>query len=162
MAQNVAQELERGSKTLYQKLAENNDLSNVIMGFLGKIILLCNQTGKPIQGVELGEPTESNGDFRFTVAFHDLLISPPTLWTVNRYDELKHYVAARSVGMARALEANNRIVIGLRNLVTVIDIFCSRKRIEFKDFKIKKAFISRDNRTCVIRSGVETLDRWGR
>lgn len=162
MSTNVAQAIEANAKTLFEKLSENQDLSNVLMGFLGRIILTCQQMGKPIQGVDLGSVSENGGDFRFKIEFNTLMIAPPVIWTANQYDDFTHYVKARSTGMARALEANVRLVAGFRDLVMVIDKFCERKRMPFKDFKIKKAFITRDNKTCVLKSGVENLDRWGR
>ena len=162
MAQNVAQALEQDAQTLFQKLSENQDLANVLMGFLGRIVLICQQTGKPLQGVEMDGVTESAGDFRFRLNYHTLLISPPSLWTANRYDDFKHYVEARSRNLARALETNVRLVTGFREVIEAIDRFCERKRMPFRELKVKKAFITKDNRTCVIKTGKETLDRWGR
>jgi hypothetical protein len=162
MSTNVAQAVESNAKTLFEKLSENQDLSNVLMGFLGRIILSCQQMGKPIQGVEMGTVTENGGDFRFPISFNTLMISPPTLWTAASGNDFTDYVKARSQSMARALEANVRLVAGFRELVMVIDKFCERKRMPFADFKVKKAFITRDNKTCVLKSGTENLDRWGR
>lgn len=162
MSINVAQAMETNAKTLFEKLSENQDLSNVLMGFLGRIILSCQQMGKPIQGVDIGHVSEHGGEFRFKIEFNTLLIAPPTLWGVNNFDDFTHYVKSRSTNMARALESNVRIVQGFRDLVQVIDKFCERKRMPFADFKVKKAFITRDNKTCVLKSGVENLDRWGR
>lgn len=162
MSQNVAQAVEQHAKSLFQKLSENQQVANVLMGFLGRIVLICQQTGKPIQGVEMEGITESAGDFRFRLSYHTLLISPPSLWTANRYDDFKHYVEARSRSLARALEVNVRLVTGFREVLEAMERFCDRKRMPFSELGVKKAFITKDNRTCVIKTGKETLDKWGR
>ncbi len=162
MAENVAQALQDNATTIFERLSQNVDVANVVMGFIGRITILCAQLGKPVQGVDMGSFQESGGDFKATLTFNTLLISPPSIWTANRYDDLKGYVGARNISMARVLESNVRLLAGLRGLVQTIEKFCDRKRIRFQDFKVKKAFITPDNRVCVVKSGVETLDRWGR
>jgi hypothetical protein len=155
MSQNVAEALEGRASNLFEKLSENQDLANVVMGFLGRIIMMCHQQGKPIQGVDCSEVTTFDGDFRFSLTFNDLLISPMGLWQPT--GDLISYAKSRSVHLAKALESNGKLVKTLSRLVEIIERHCESRGKQFKNFQIKKAFIHPKTNTCVIRSGAPEL-----
>jgi hypothetical protein len=152
MSNNVAEVLEGRATTLFEKLAQNNDLSNVIMAFLGRIVLMCNKMGKPIEGVITTEVNESNDEFRFGVTFNSLIMSPPGLWQAQ--GDILTYAKARSIHLAKALERNNKLMHTFTNLVEAVSRYCDRKGLSFKDFKIKKAFVHPKTNTCIVRAGV--------
>ena len=152
MSQNVAEEIESKASTLFEKLASNVDLSNVIMGFLGRVIIICKEKGKPIQGVSTTEVTESNDEFRFGLSFNTLVITPMAIWQAQH--DLVHYIQSRSSSLAQVLQRNQKLVGTFNDLVSVIDKYCQRKGMKFRDFKVKKAFIHPKTNTCVIRAGI--------
>lgn len=155
MSKNVSEVIESRNSTLFEKLASNNDLSNVIMGFLGRIVLMCQQTGKPIEGVETTMVNEYDGDFRFGIVFHDIFISPMGIW--QGQGDVVNYARSKSVHLAKVLERNAGIIRTFTNLVEVVEGFCDRKGIRFSEFTVRKAIIHQGSNTCVIRYGKPTL-----
>lgn len=155
MSQNVAEVLEGRAATLFEKLASNNDLANVMMGFLGRIIVMCHQMGKPIQGVGCTEIVEFENEFRFGVSFNDLVITPMGLWQAQ--GDILAYARSRSVHLAKALERNQKLIRTFISLVESVEKYCERKRMRLEDFRIKKAFIHPKTNTCIIRAGIPEL-----
>jgi hypothetical protein len=152
MSSNVAETIEGRQSTLFEKLSSNNDLANVIMAFLGKIVLMCHQRGKPIQGVETTDVVEVNDEFRFGLSFNDLVITPMGIW--QNQGSILHYAQSRSVHLAKALERNGKIMRTFTQLVEAVEKRCQRKGMSFKDFKLKKAIIHPKTDTCIIKCGI--------
>ena len=155
MSQNVAQVVEGRASTMFEKLAQNVDLANVVMGFLGRIIIMCQQRGRPIQGVDATPVVVSKDEFRFGISFNDLVITPMGIWQPQ--GDLMSYAKSRSAHLAKALERNNKLIRTFTDLVERVEKYCERNRIPFRDFKIKKAYNHPKTDTCVIRAGVTTL-----
>jgi len=161
MKQNVAQALESDAKSLYERLSSNQQVAGVMMGFLGRIIVECAKMGKPIEGVSCGDVFETNGEFRFRIDYSTLSTSTSFgLW--GFHDDLLRFVEGKSMHMANALARNPKLLRSMSNVVEAIDQFCRQKGKTFEEFEVKKAFLSKDNRTCVIVPGKQSLDRFGR
>lgn len=155
MSNNVAEVFENRASTLFDKLVENQDLANVVMGFLGRIILMCHQKGLPIEGVVTTDVNEFDDEFRFGVAFSHIVASPMGLWQAQ--GDILTYAKSRSTHLAKALERNAKIMKTFRNLIEAVDQYCKRKRISFSSLKVKKAFIHPKTNVCVIRTGEPDL-----
>ncbi len=155
MSDNVSQAIASRSQTLFEKLASNEQFSNLVMGFLGKMVWTCAQRGKAVAGIRCGAITESLGDFRFKVEYNSVLMATTTLWLPD--DSVKRYVMGKSANLAKCFDVNPTLVKTFTNLVDAVDRYCRNKSITFKDFKVKKAYITPDN-VFVLRSGTSDLD----
>lgn len=155
MSENVAQTLETNSVGLYQKLAQNEDVSNVIMALLTRIIVMCRQWGKPIQGVSFGNVNESDGEIRFGMSFSNLALPAMDLWQPQ--ENIAKYGESKAARLAKVIEGNPRLLKVFGDVVNIAEKMCERKGKQFKDFQIKKAFIHPKTNVCVIRSGAPEL-----
>jgi len=111
--------------------------------------------------VSCGDVFETNGEFRFRIDYSTLSTSTSFgLW--GFHDDLLRFVEGKSMHMANALARNPKLLRSMSNVVEAIDQFCRQKGKTFEEFEVKKAFLSKDNRTCVIVPGKQSLDRFGR
>ncbi len=155
MSESVSQAVANRSLTLFEKLASNEPLSNLVMGFLGNMIVTCAKRGKSVASIRCGPISESLGDFRFRVEFLPVIVASNGLWQMD--NDMQRYVSSKSAHMAKCFDVNPSLVKTFTTLIETIDRWCQHKRIAFKDFKIKKAYVT-PNDIFVLRSGTATLD----
>ena len=158
MSENVSQAIAGRASTLFEKLASNEALSNLVMGFLGHIIITCAKRGKAVASVRCSTVTESLGDFRFKIEYLPVLLPSPGLWS-NQGDDVKRYIAGKSAQMARCFDVNPTLLKTFTSLVEKIDNYCTHKRVPFSQFKIKKSYVTNTD-VAVIRSGELSLDNF--
>ena len=154
---NVHAEIAKRSERLADKLGANPDLANVILGFLGRLIIMCSQMNRPIEGIilsPLDSKTELNGDVVFTsnINFSLLAVRPPSLWQPQT--DFAEFAAARAQGLAMALGKNPNLSEFFQSLASQIESYGNAKGIPFNDLRIKNPFISKDH-VLVIRVGKE-------
>ncbi len=156
MPQTVAEELAGKSEALYLKLGSNLALSNLLLGFLGRISVDAIKRGKPIEGIEFGPINGSVGNFSFRVIYRSIAIGGASLTLPD--SDLKRYVAGRAAKMATVLDRNPRVVRGFTALIEAIDNYCKGKGKPFSKYEIEKAFVTPED-LFVIRQKKEG-GRW--
>lgn len=143
MTQNVAQELEKRSFSLMEKLASNLAVSNLLLGFLGRISVDAIKRGKPIEGIELGPINGTMGNFSFKVIYHPIAMGGSRM--ILPTTDFHRFVAGRAAKMAMVLEKNPRIVTGFTDLIEAIDRYCRGKGKPFSFYEIQKAMVTRED-----------------
>jgi len=161
MSRNVADALESRSSSLFEKIASNAAISNVLMALLGRMVIMAQQAGKPIEGISLDRPIFFGRSIRARVKFNTLSLtrSPLGLWAPA--DDLLRYAQSRSVHLAKVLERNNGVRVFFAAFCEEIDNFCNHKSIKWSDLKVEKAIITQDN-LLVVTFSKEHVDLWGR
>jgi hypothetical protein len=161
MAKNVADVLEGRASTLYEKIGSNLAVSNVLMALLGRLVIMAQQNGKPIEGISLDTPIFFGRSIRARIKFNTLSMtrSPLGLWAPA--DDLVKYTQSRSMHLAKVLERNNGVKVFFAKFCEEIDQFCKHKQIKWSDLKIEKALITPDN-LMVVTFSKEHVSLWER
>lgn len=161
MSRNVADVLEGRASTLFEKIASNNAIANVIMALLGRLVIMAQQYGKPIEGISLDAPIFFGRSIRARIKFNTLSLtrSPLGLWAPA--DDLVKYAQSRSMHLAKVLERNHGVQIFFSKFCEEIDNFCKHKQIKWSDLKIEKAIISQNN-LMVVSFSKEHVNLWER
>lgn len=161
MSQNVAEAVAGRNLTLFEKMASNESLANVIMALIGRLVIMAHQSGKPIEGIALEPPVWLGRQARSRITFNTLSItrSPFGLWSPA--DDLQKYCASKSAHLAKVFDKNQGVKIFFSKLISEIENFCDHKRIAWKDLKVEKAFITPEN-TLVLKFSKEHVGLWER
>jgi hypothetical protein len=161
MSQNVYEELaDQKSVLLVDKLGTNSHVGNVVLGFLARIIIIAAQRGKPGAGVEMA-PIESqelsNGDMvlRSHITFHDMAVTNNAIFQPQ--SDFAKYARAKAQSMAYALETNPKLSFFFEALTTRLEQYCTHKKIDFVDLKVKQSIISTSD-VLVLKVGRKVLD----
>ena len=154
----VGQAISSRQATLYEKLATNGEVANSVMALIGRLVIECANRGKQVAGISTSSIIAANGEFKFNIIYHS--INSPTLGLWQPQNDIKNYVASKSAHLAKVLDANPRLIKTIEDLIDQIDRFCDHKGVAFKDFKVDKLFITKED-TFVLKSKSH-LDRWGR
>lgn len=161
MSQNVYEELaDQKSEALVDKLGGNSHLGNVVLGFLGRIIVIAAERGKPGAGVELAPMTaeeQSNGDLivRSRLTFHDVAITNNAIFQPQ--SDFAKYARAKARSMALTLETNPKMAFFFEALTLRLEQYTAHKGIAFAALKVKQAIISTSD-ILVLKVGKEMLD----
>lgn len=161
MSHNVYEELsEQKSESLVQKLGTNNHIGNVVLGFLGRIIVLAAERGKPGTGVETSPmevSEQSNGDLiiRSRLTFHDIAITNNAIFEPQ--SDFAKYARAKAHSMAVALETNPKLSFFFEAMTQRIEQYALHKGIAFAALKVKQSIISTSD-ILVLKVGRELLD----
>jgi hypothetical protein len=145
MSDNVFEQLEDESPRFRAKLETNQDLCNVLIALLGRIILVSQSFGRGVNAARLGPVSEyGNGEFRMSLFYLTTTLVTPI--SVTRKSALRDYMFAKQISLARVLSVNPQIADRFQELIEQIDRWATHKRIPFCDLKVITggAFISRD------------------
>jgi hypothetical protein len=156
---NVSEFLQEKRQGLYEKVLENKEVAGLLMSLLANLVVLAHKRNVPIEGIDFGQPFEAMNEVRGQIRFNSLSIPSASIWGAN--NDFVRYSAQYGEHLWKALQKNPRIGKFFEQVVDVMDGYCQRKRIEFKDLHFKKAIITKEN-VLVVKLGKETLDRWGR
>jgi hypothetical protein len=154
-----AQAIESKSKSLYDKLITNQEVSSVIMAILGQLVIISSQQGKPIEGIVLGSPNWLGRSIRSKVAFNAVSIPSMGLWRGD--DDMLRYARGRAAHLSKVFDKNPGVLKFFTTLIKEIDLFCTYKGIDFKDVKIEKAIITTDY-VMIITLSKEHMGIWQR
>lgn len=160
MAGNVTEVLAGKAQTLLEKLVTNPDLCNFILGLLGRCIVVCANLGRPIEGIEIGHldvQEIENGDLtlRAPVTFHDMQVTPASIWPPQ--NDFAQYTRSKANGLGMALQKNPKLSVFFQEMVTRIDSYCSHRGLQFGALHVKQAVLTSNNR-IVLKVGKNVLD----
>lgn len=143
MSMNVFEQIQGTKPLLTRKLMENMDLSNLLMAWLGRLILMCQSVGCPIEGVQIGELQVMGGEFKARISFNQLALvrAPESMYR----DDFFEFAQAKSAAMARAMTKNPDLMKFFQKLVEAIDKHCTYKGWDFKTVRIVYSYITPDN-----------------
>lgn len=161
MSQNVYEQLAQTKKPLADKMGENAELGNVILGFLGRIIMMAIERGKPIEGVTTAPLLASrlgNGDLviRSKVVFYPLPIHPPALWRLQ--SDFARYTQGKAHGLAQALQKNAKLAGFFQEVVECIESWANERGMQFGAIRVKQSIISNPGDVFVLKVGKNVND----
>lgn len=152
MTRNVSEQIASEKPLLLAKIEENTDVANVLIALLGKLVLDYRTAGQikmsPIQIV--------GNEFRSRIEIvANPMALPPQLVMHN---DLRDYMAAKNIALARVLTLNKHIADFFQDLVERIVAYSDFHHIPFKDLKVIQgsAIISQDNEFS-IKVGRESI-----
>lgn len=157
MSETVAQELSETKPLLLQKIESNEQLANVLMGLLGRLILECTAKGYKFNAVRLGSIQENNGRFMSRIVYlQTTLMLPPK--RIEGKNDFVTYLNNKNSSMATMLRVNSDVARSFEELTMRIEQYAFHKRIPFNELVVvtNGAFISRDDE-LVITVGKEDI-----
>lgn len=144
MSTNVFEQIAGTKPVLTTKLMGNSDLSNLLMAWLGRLVLMCQSVGAPIEGIQIGVLKVNGSEFRAKINFSTLSLSR-TSSVISGRDDFYEFAKAKSFGLAQALTKNPDLMVFFQKLVEAIDRHCVNKGWDFKTVRMPYSFISPDN-----------------
>jgi hypothetical protein len=161
MSQNVYEQLAQDKKTLADKLGTNTELGNVVLALLGRLIIVAQERGKPIEGITLAPLLNSrlgNGDLviRSKVTFSSLSIYRPAMWKLT--SEFARYAQAKAAGLAQGLQRNPRLADFFEQVVEAVDQWTHGAGVQFGGVHVKQAILSNPGDVLVLKVGKNVLD----
>jgi hypothetical protein len=161
MADSVFQQMADKAPALLEKIATNPDLCNVVLGLLARCIVLSQQRGLPIEGIEIGELNSQNamnndGIFRAKVTFRRVALTRPAMWPLQ--SDFARYVRAKAHGLGMALQSNPSLNDFFQRLVEGLDRYCTLQSIQFGALVVKQSIISNPGDMLVLKVGKKLLD----
>jgi hypothetical protein len=159
MSKNVAEAVQARSLSQFEKLISNEQLSNVVMALLGKLVVMSAQASKPIEGIAVSDPCWNGRSLKARIEFNSLSIAPMGLW--HEAPDVVRYAQARSQHLAKAFDKNPGLSRFFTKMLHMIEAFCEHKGLQFADLKVEKAFITPGN-MMVITFNKEHVGLWER
>jgi hypothetical protein len=153
MSKNASQEIANDKPRLLQKIEDNEDLANVLIALLGKIVTDYRYA----KGIRFSPISENNGVFTSTIiTLDEELLVPPTFFGRNN---LGDYMASKNIALAAVLKKNRHVRDFFQSLVEQIEHYATFKRIPFSDLKVVQgsAFISKQNNEFHIKLDKNSL-----
>jgi hypothetical protein len=142
MTANIAQQLEDTKTHLFHKLSSNEDLSNVLIALVGRLVTNYRNAA----GIRFSEVYDCGaGEFRARIyPVFNALILPPKLIFKN---DLGDYMAHKNIALAGVLQSNKAVADFFQELIQKIERFAEWKRIPFPELKVVQgsAIISKDD-----------------
>lgn len=141
MSQSVSEELEDTRSHLHKKLAANEDLANVLMALLGKIVINYRSSPK----LEFTAPQgNEQGVFTARIIPHSTTLTVPSRIIIK--NDLGDYMASKNIALSKALQSKE-VADFFQMLIQRIEQFAEHKHIPFPDLKVVQgsAFISNDH-----------------
>lgn len=145
MATSVFEVLHDNKRSLLEKLTENQDLCNFVLGFVGRCICITAERGLPLEGIQFG-PVEAedltNGDasLRARVIFNQTPQTAASIWPPQ--SDFARYVRSKAHGMGIALQKNPNLNHFFQSLIERIDQYATHKGVQFGKLKVQKAIIT--------------------
>lgn len=161
MSQNVYEQLAIEKKNLADKLGENAEIGNIVLALLGRLIILSQERGRPIEGIATAPLLNSklgNGDLviRSKITFNALSIIRPAMWQLQ--SDFARYTLSKARGLALALQRNPKLSDFFENIVEAIDQWCRSENVQFPGVRVKQAIISNPGDVLVLKVGRKLLD----
>ena len=141
---NVLGQLESQNSNLVPRLTENAELCGLFLALVGKCIVISNERGRPIEGITISRPNMDSGILRAKVNFASLHVASIHVALGGQSDFFDH-LQAKSQGMALAMKRNPHFVTFLHALIDIVGSWSQHKGKKFKDVKVVKAFIDKDD-----------------
>ena len=141
MSKNASQAIANNKPLLLQRIEENEEIANVLIALLGKLVIQYSKAGQII----MSPVGCSDNEFTSRITVVDRpLITPPQLVMHN---DLRDYMAAKNIALAKVLTLNKHIADFFQELVSRISAYADFKGIPFKDLRVVQgsAIISKDN-----------------
>ena len=159
MSKNVAEAIEGRNLSQFEKLISNEQVANVVMALLGKLVVMSAQAGKPMEGISVGDPIWNGRSLKAKIEFNSLSIAPMGLW--QEAPDFVRYAQSRSQHLAKAFDKNPGLSRFFTKMLHMIEVFCEHKGLQFADLKVEKAFITPEN-MMVLTFSKEHVGLWER
>ena len=153
MSQNVAEQISSSKPKLYQKIVENEDITNILIALLGKLVITYSRAGE----IRLSPIVVAGNEFRSRIEIvGNPLVLPPRLVIHN---DLRDYMASKNIALSRVLALNKHVADFFQELLERLVSYSEFNHIDFKDLKVVQgcAFISKDHE-IVIKVGKESIE----
>ena len=153
MSKSVAEEIGNEKPRLLAKICENEDVANVLIALLGKLVITYRTAGE----IRFSPLQVTDNEFRSRISIiENPIIKPPQLAVRN---DLRDYMASKNISLAKVLLLNRHVADFFQELVSRMVNYCDFRHIQFKDLKIITggAFISKDGE-LVIRVGKDNTN----
>jgi len=157
MSETVAQELVDKKPLLLQKIESNEDLANVLMALLGRLVLECTSKGFKLNAIRFSDLSEKDGRFQARISYLQNSLFVPTK-TIQPRNDFISYLASKNSALVAVLRVNEHVAKLFETLVARIEQYAFHKSIPFNELQVltNGAFISRDN-DLVITVGKEDV-----
>ena len=161
MSQTVYDQLASKKESLADRFGLNPELGNVVLALLGRLVIICQERGKPIEGIIIGPiaTTQSNNKdltLRAHVIFGSVAVSRSAMWQLQT--DFAKYAQSKAAGLALALQRNPTLANFFEDLAMCVDNWSKEIRLPFENIKVKQSIISVPGDIFVLKLGKELLD----
>lgn len=141
----------KGAFSGTDRLAANHQLTNLVMGILGRVIIESVKRCKPLEGISIEKP-------RFideTTLVAKVNWSPIGIsgrapaFMAQKFSRAEDFMRAKASGLSRACARNPDFIHFINALLERAESYGKEKRIRFKDIRVSSAILDSEDRMVV-------------